>query len=107
MSQGKSLNLHWEGGLLSLGLGLETGWANQSCSPEKLQLVCLALLAAGKRGVHPRLHFGEQIIEAKYACAHRGADKARAEHFFVIIIGAHEFAKLPQFPPDDPEILNM
>ena len=69
------------GGLLSLGLGSETGWANQSCSPEKLQLVCLALLAAGKRGVHPRLHFGEQIIEAKYACAHRGADKARAEHF--------------------------
>ena len=107
MSQGKPLNLHWEGGLLSLGLGSETGWANQSCSPEKLQLVCLALLAAGKRGVHPRLHFGEQIIEAKYACAHRGADKARAEHFFVIIIGAHEFAKLPQFPPDDPEILNM
>ena len=90
-----------------MGLGSETGWANQSCSPEKLQLVCLALLAAGKRGVHPRLHFGEQVIEAKYACAHRGADKARAEHFFVIIIGAHEFAKLPQFPPDDPEILNM
>ena len=24
------------GGLLSLGLGSETGWANQSCSPEKL-----------------------------------------------------------------------
>ena len=106
MSQGKPLNLHWEGGA-ALGLGSETGWANQSCSPEKLQLVCHALLAAGKRGVHPRLHFGEQIIEAKYACAHRGADKARAEHFFVIIIGAHKFAKLPQFPPDDPEILNM
>ena len=56
-----------------------------TCSPEKLQLVRLALLAAGKRGVvHPRLQFGEQISEAKYACAHRDAETARAEKLFVM-----------------------
>ena len=77
-----------------------------TCSPEKLRLVRLALLAAGKRGVvHPCLHFGEQISEAKYACAHRDAEKARAEKLFVRRL--HELAKLSQFPPDDPEILNM
>ena len=74
-------------------------------SPEKLQLVRLALLAAGKRGAHPRVHFGEQISEAKYACAHRDAEKARAEK--LVVVRLHELAKLPQFPPDDPEILNM
>ena len=97
---------------MSLGLGslpndaITIFFLCAMCSPEKLQLVRLALLAAGKRGVvHPRLHFGEQISEAKYACAHRDAETARAEKLFVMRL--HELAKLPQFPPDDPEILNM
>ena len=68
-----------------------------------LRLVRLALLAAGKRG-NPRLHFGQQISEAKYACAHRDADNARTETLFVMKL--HELVKLLQFLPDHLEILD-
>ena len=70
---------------MSLGLGLLPNDAITifflcaTCLPEKPQLVRLALLAAGKQGVHPCLHFGKQISKAKYACAYQDAEKARAE----------------------------
>ena len=83
---------------MSLGLGSLQSRSFFSVPRVRLkQLVRLALLAAGKRGVaHPRLHFGEQISEAKYACAHRDAETARAEKLFVMRL--HELVETSTVP---------
>ena len=61
-----------------------------TCSPEKLRLVRLALLA------HPRLHFGHKLMrQDRYSCAHRDAENARTEKLFVMRL--HELRNFRSF----------